>query len=196
MSPRLQLWYTYIIYIYIVSSVKYLRTLGLFERMNQYHLFGPQKKSSKPPKILTVPKKRPTADGNSETGFVKRIGLLNRKSVDLWWPEIGNSGCFSSFVGPPKKMSKYYTYITYIIIVIIPAYYFGRILRYNEMSLWYHSESLSHNTCVTWETQATTAKLVLSGGIWRENSEGAMVVSIFPMKLGEPRNCNQRFPTA
>lgn len=73
----------YNIHIYIVSSVKYLRTLGLFERMNQYHLFGPPKKSSKPPKILTVPKKRPTADGNSETGFVKRIGLLNRKSVDL-----------------------------------------------------------------------------------------------------------------
>ena len=66
----------------------------------------PPKKSSKPPKILTVPKKRPTADGNSETGFVKRIGLLNRKSVDLWWPEIGNSGCFSSFVGPPQKNVK------------------------------------------------------------------------------------------
>ena len=186
--------HTYIIYIYSFQCQISKNTRPVWAHESVPFVWPP-KKSSKPPKILTVPKKRPTADGNSETGFVKRIGLLNRKSVDLWWPEIGNSGCFSSFVGPPKKKCQS-IYLYNLYIVIIPAYYFGRILCYNEMSLWYHSESLSHNTCVTWETQATTAKLVLFGGIWRENSEGAMVVSIFPMKLGEPRNCSQRFATA
>ena len=113
----------------------------------------------------------PRPDSSSGSGLLNRKGVLICDGLRL----AIRFSFFFIYRTLPKKCQS--ILINSLYTVIIPAYDFGRILRYNEMSLSYHSESLSHNTCVTWEIQATTAKLVLSGGIWRENSEGAMVVS-------------------